>query len=194
MVVFPTPPFWLTTTMTRVPEGRGNVSRETVPLIAPSGASLMRSPLVNATPPTAWNLTGRRLKARPADHRSVPTNNQSRLVHLHISFSLSLLLALSTLVCIAYPTPVATPKIGKASLTYMTPGMDLASAPLGTPLTLIRVDAAKSRQRLATLGLREGASFRLLTRTVGGGRIVLVGGSRIALSKDLVRQMRAQAA
>ena len=76
----------------------------------------------------------------------------------------------------------------------MTPGMDLASAPLGTPLTLIRVDAATSRQRLATFGLREGVSFRLLTRTIGGGRIVLVGGFRLALSKDLVRQMRAQAA
>jgi Fe2+ transport system protein FeoA len=77
----------------------------------------------------------------------------------------------------------------------MTPGMDLASAPLDTPLTLIGVDSAvTSRRRLATLGLREGVSFRLLTRTIGGGRIVLVGGSRIALSKDLVRQLRAQAA
>jgi len=77
----------------------------------------------------------------------------------------------------------------------MTPAMDLASAPLDTPLTLIDiVGAATSRQRLATLGLREGATFRLLTRTIGGGRIVLVGGSRIALSKDLVRQLRAQAA
>jgi len=73
--------------------------------------------------------------------------------------------------------------------------MDLASAPLDTPLTLIGVSSAvTSRRRLATLGLREGASFRLLTRTIGGGRIVLVGGSRIALSKDLVRQLRAQAA
>jgi len=77
----------------------------------------------------------------------------------------------------------------------MTPAMDLSSAPLDTPLTLIEiVGAATSRQRLATLGLREGATFRLLTRTIGGGRIVLVGGSRIALSKDLVRQLRAQAA
>ncbi len=77
----------------------------------------------------------------------------------------------------------------------MTSGMDLASAPLDTPLTLIGVGgAATSRQRLATLGLRKGASFRLLTRTIGGGRIVLVAGSRIALSKDLVRQLRAQAA
>jgi len=101
---------------------------------------------------------------------------------------------LSAFARLAYPTPVATPEIGKASLTYMTSGKNLASAPLGTPLTLIRVDAATSRQRLATLGLREGASFRLLTRTIGGGRIVLVGGSRIALSNDLVRQLRAQAA
>jgi Fe2+ transport system protein FeoA len=78
----------------------------------------------------------------------------------------------------------------------MTPGMDLASAPLDTPLTLlgVGVGASTSRQRLATLGLREGASFRLLTRTIGGGRIVLVGGSRIALSRDLVRLLRAEAA
>jgi Fe2+ transport system protein FeoA len=76
----------------------------------------------------------------------------------------------------------------------MTPGMDLASAPLDTPLTLLSVGASTSRQRLATLGLREGASFRLLTRTIGGGRIVLVGGSRIALSRDLVRLLRAEAA
>ena len=76
----------------------------------------------------------------------------------------------------------------------MTPGMDLASAPLDTPLTLLGVSASTSRQRLATLGLREGASFRLLTRTIGGGRIVLVGGSRIALSRDLVRLLRAEAA
>lgn len=76
----------------------------------------------------------------------------------------------------------------------MTPGMDLASAPLDTPLTLLGVAASTSRQRLATLGLREGASFRLLTRTIGGGRIVLVGGSRIALSRDLVRLLRAEAA
>ena len=77
----------------------------------------------------------------------------------------------------------------------MTPAMDLASAPLDTALTLIEIAGApSSRQRLATLGLREGATVRLLTRTIGGGRIVLVGGSRIALSKDLVRQLRAQAA
>ena len=77
----------------------------------------------------------------------------------------------------------------------MTTGMDLASAPLDTPLTLVAIDdATGSRRRLATLGLREGASFRLLTRTIGGGRIVLVGGSRIALSRELLRTLRASAA
>ena len=89
---------------------------------------------------------------------------------------------------------MTSPDIGKASLTYMTAGMDLTNAPLDTPLTLLTVGGAvTSRRRLATLGLREGASFRLLTRTIGGGRIVLVAGSRIALSKDLVRQLRAKA-
>jgi ferrous iron transport protein A len=77
----------------------------------------------------------------------------------------------------------------------MTTGMDLATAPLDTPLTLVAIEgAAGNRRRLATLGLREGASFRLLTRTIGGGRIVLVAGSRIALSRELVRQLRAEAA
>ena len=77
----------------------------------------------------------------------------------------------------------------------MTIGMDLTNAPFGTPLTLVGIDgAAGNRRRLATLGLREGASFRLLTRTIGGGRIVMVGGSRIALSRELVRQLRAHAA
>ena len=92
-------------------------------------------------------------------------------------------------------TPPERAHIGKASLTYMTSGMDLASAPLGTPLTLVAIDGAlENRRSLATLGLREGASFRLLTRTIGGGRIVLVGGSRIALSRELVRRLRAVAA
>ena len=77
----------------------------------------------------------------------------------------------------------------------MTPAVDLASAPLDTPLTLVSVDGATAhRQRLSTLGLREGASFRLLTRTIGGGRIALIGGSRIALGSDLVRQLRAKVA
>jgi ferrous iron transport protein A len=77
----------------------------------------------------------------------------------------------------------------------MTTGIDLGSAPLDTPLTLVAIDGpVGNRRRLATLGLREGAAFRLISRTIGGGRIVLVGGSRIALSRELLRQLRAEAA
>ena len=76
----------------------------------------------------------------------------------------------------------------------MTSSTDLASAPLGTSLTLVGIDDAANRRRLATLGLREGATFRLLTRTIGGGRIVLVGGSRIARSRDLVHRLRTRVA
>lgn len=86
-------------------------------------------------------------------------------------------------------------EIGKGSLTFVTSTLDLAHAPLDTPLTLVSVDGTiEHRHRLSTLGLREGASFRLLTRTLGGGRIALVAGSRIALGNDLVRHMRAQVA
>ena len=77
----------------------------------------------------------------------------------------------------------------------MTIGIDLASAPLDTPLTLVGIDgSAENTRRLATLGLREGAVFRLLARTIGGGRILLVAGSRIAISRELLRQLRAEAA
>jgi ferrous iron transport protein A len=74
-------------------------------------------------------------------------------------------------------------------------GTDLASAPLHTSLTLLESDAAESsRQRLSALGLRVGARFRLLQKTAGGGRVVLVAGSRIALGADLLTRLRAEVA
>ena len=74
-------------------------------------------------------------------------------------------------------------------------GMDLASAPLHTSLTLLSSDAPEgSRARLASLGLRVGTRFSLLQKTAGGGRVVLVGGSRIALGSALLRQLRAEVA
>ena len=72
-------------------------------------------------------------------------------------------------------------------------GVDLAKAPLRTPLTLVESDAPDvSRQRLAALGLRVGTSFSLLQKTAGGGRVALVGGSRIALGSNLLKQLRAE--
>lgn len=77
----------------------------------------------------------------------------------------------------------------------MNTGDSLLRAPLDTPLTVVSVDAATDhRRRLGTLGLREGATIRLLARTIGGGRIALVSGSRIALGADLLRQLRVEVA
>jgi ferrous iron transport protein A len=74
-------------------------------------------------------------------------------------------------------------------------GIDLASAPLNTHLTLLESEAPESsRQRLSSLGLRVGTRFSLLQKTAGGGRVVLVAGSRIALGAELLRQLRAEVA
>ncbi|MFT4109780.1 FeoA domain-containing protein [Propionicimonas sp.] len=72
-------------------------------------------------------------------------------------------------------------------------GMSLSQAPLNTALTLTGSDAPDSScRRLASLGLRRGATFSILQRTAGGGRVVLVGGSRIALGSQLLPQLHAE--
>ena len=55
---------------------------------------------------------------------------------------------------------------------------------LGSP----RLDATRAR-RLAELGLRAGARVRVLTYTAGGGRLVAIGDSRIALDGRTARQL-----
>ncbi|PKQ31819.1 MAG: hypothetical protein CVT62_07475 [Actinobacteria bacterium HGW-Actinobacteria-2] len=47
-------------------------------------------------------------------------------------------------------------------------------------------------RRLARLGLRVGAGFSLVSRTSGGGRVAVVAGTRIALGKPLLTQLRAR--
>lgn len=69
----------------------------------------------------------------------------------------------------------------------------LSAAPLGVELTLLEAGVPQaSRARLSSLGLRSGTRFRLLLRTAGGGRVALVGGSRIALGRELLTQLRAE--
>ena len=64
----------------------------------------------------------------------------------------------------------------------------LDRSPLGATLTLVAAGASGDvTRRLAELGLRRGATFSCTSRTAGGGRIVAVDGSRIALGRDLVR-------
>ncbi len=58
-------------------------------------------------------------------------------------------------------------------------------------MVLSRVDVpAEHRLRLAELGLRPGDSVRVLGRTVGGGRIVGVGSTRLAIDRSVAEQLR----
>jgi ferrous iron transport protein A len=41
------------------------------------------------------------------------------------------------------------------------------------------------RRRLAEMGIRPGCHIRVLHRTTGGGRVVAVGGARVALDSSL---------
>jgi len=62
-----------------------------------------------------------------------------------------------------------------------------------TPLTLVAAGTDKSvAQRLAALGLRVGSSFAVVSKTAGGGRVVLVAGTRIALGRALLGELRAE--
>lgn len=72
-------------------------------------------------------------------------------------------------------------------------GIELADVPLRTQLTLVDAggDPGISR-RLASLGLRVGSSFSLVSKTAGGGRVALVAGTRIALGKALLTELRAR--
>lgn len=63
------------------------------------------------------------------------------------------------------------------------------SAPLAETTgsaTVQSVDAEPAiRRRLAEMGIRPGATLRVMYRTTGGGRVVSVGGARVALDREL---------
>lgn len=42
---------------------------------------------------------------------------------------------------------------------------------------------------MAALGLRNGAELTLLHNTAGGGRVALVGGTRVALGPGVLKQV-----
>jgi ferrous iron transport protein A len=63
----------------------------------------------------------------------------------------------------------------------------LARAPIGIELRVIgAVGPTALTRRLSELGLRVGSHVRCVQKTAGGGRIVDVAGSRIALGRDVL--------
>lgn len=72
----------------------------------------------------------------------------------------------------------------------MTPPMSLDAAPLGSPLTLVRTEGSPELcRRLAALGIRRGAQVNLVHATSGGGRVLSVAGSRIALDRSMLKRL-----
>lgn len=72
--------------------------------------------------------------------------------------------------------------------------LTLASAPVGAPLVLVRVDGPPELvRRLAALGLRRGVGLQINQFTAGRGRIVAAAGSRVALGSDVLRRVIAEA-
>ncbi len=72
--------------------------------------------------------------------------------------------------------------------------MTLDRAPLGRRLLLQDASSAAAVRRLTALGLRRGAEVTLLHRTSGGGRVAVVGGTRIALGPGVLKQVQVEVA
>lgn len=68
----------------------------------------------------------------------------------------------------------------------------LAQAPLNTPLVLLDTGRDVLGRRLTGFGLRAGSRLVLAQRTAGGGRIAVVGGSRVALGSSVLRELRVE--
>lgn len=77
----------------------------------------------------------------------------------------------------------------------MSEWVTLDRAPLHASLTVVRVDAASGTlARLSALGLRRGAVVRLVQELAAGGRVVSVGGGRLALGRDVLAGLAGQVA
>lgn len=71
-----------------------------------------------------------------------------------------------------YPVPVILDDVGTGEQVQVLSGR--AATPALT-------------RRLAEMGLRSGASLRILSRTSGGGAILAIGDDRIAVSAVILR-------
>jgi ferrous iron transport protein A len=67
-------------------------------------------------------------------------------------------------------------------------------APIGIELRVVEAAGPTAlTRRLSELGLRVGSHVRCVQRTSGGGRIVDVAGSRIALGREVLSTLQAVA-
>jgi ferrous iron transport protein A len=71
-------------------------------------------------------------------------------------------------------------------------GLSMDRAPLRQALLLQDATGAGTIRRLAALGLRPGAQVTLLHNTSGGGRVALVGGTRVALGPGVLKQVQVE--
>jgi Fe2+ transport system protein FeoA len=72
--------------------------------------------------------------------------------------------------------------------------VSLAQAPLKTPLMLLDAGGGSLDRRLVGFGLRPGSRLELAQRTAGGGRVALVGGSRVALGAEVLAEVTVEVA
>lgn len=69
----------------------------------------------------------------------------------------------------------------------MNSAIPLVALPMGELGTFLRVEGNPALcRRLAALGFRKGAPISVEQKVSGGGRIVSVAGSRIALSSEIL--------
>ena len=67
----------------------------------------------------------------------------------------------------------------------------LARAPIGIELRVVgAVGPTALTRRLSELGLRVGSHVRCVQKTSGGGRIIDVAGSRVALGRDVLESVK----
>lgn len=65
--------------------------------------------------------------------------------------------------------------------------MRVETAPVGVEFKLVGIDAPSDACRVLTaLGLRRGCRFIVDRKTSGGGRVLRVNGSRVAVGRDML--------
>ena len=70
--------------------------------------------------------------------------------------------------------------------------MTLNKVPVGTTVRLSNTSADPSSRRLAELGLRPGADIHVMRRTSGGGRLLGLGHSRMAVDRVTLRSLHVE--